>query len=60
LERGKILSSKIFGINTDFHTDKQALLSAGRVRQDHRGAILKRLLKQAVTGRTGIRLDDVS
>jgi hypothetical protein len=45
---------------TDFHTDKQALLSAGRVRGDHRGAILKRLLKQSVTGRTGIRLDDVS
>jgi len=30
-------------INTDFHTDKQALLSAKRVRGDHLGAIFKRL-----------------
>jgi hypothetical protein len=30
-------------IITDFHTDKQALLSAKRVRGDHLGAIFKRL-----------------
>jgi hypothetical protein len=34
---------QILCINTDFHTDKQALLSAKRVRGDHMGAIFKRL-----------------